>query len=374
MILPYRPASTFSKDLFITYLESLNVPLKNVRFDASRNDYSIEIHDLDFQAVEPLFLVIDHRYNVLNRMRSFRDYHIINEYPHKSAAFFKHVIETKLVSKTLSLQISSNGVYYLTNSACNHIQLRAGKINNTVLWISRRFRPIAISNLGHYSILRDRHGFYLINNLNEHLIKLDRLNPAEPYIFIFNETDKNFGVIDQYGEFTYMSVSGQPLIKLRLFIDSFLDVKQVVESRLIITDSAIYSFTGEKITSGAGQYVFHHYKSNQVVRENLFTQKIEIVESERVIHQFDIYADRLINRVIRLDALLVINYEDDLLHIIHIPSRQEFSLFTQEKIRSIGYQSPLLYVLLVNNTLQIIELNPDILTSGARTPHLRDNS
>lgn len=355
---PYRPSSKFSLDIFLSYLNRLKI--SNYQLSESEKSYIILLDKMGIKKLAKLFEAIDYRYSFLDKLRSSRDYEIVLSYENaiKNFTLFNKVEQFQLKSQDTWFAMSSNGPYYLTNHSLGLIDLTNKETPLNPIWNSSRYRFLSISNTGLYSIIKSKSKYLICENKTRKLSTIDSLSVDKNYVFIFNNTDKNFASLDQDGQFTYFSITNQPLIKIKLDIDSYLSIKHIFESRHIITDEAIYNFSGDKVHSGSDKYVFHYYDNEIMVRENLFSQKLEVVLKNKQISKFDIYYDRLIYRIrIINNRILLVVYEDELIEFINIYTNEKLAVFTPEKIMAISCFENYLMILLSSNILQIVELN-----------------
>jgi hypothetical protein len=149
----------------------------------------------------------------------------------------------------------------------------------------------------------------------------------------------------------------QPLIKLKLHLDSYLDLKSIYLSKYIVTDQAIYNFSGDAVYNSHQKYVFHYIDDRMLVRENFFTQKIELVDiKSNKLTSYNSYNDRLILRVHVSTNYIIVNYEDELLQFIRRRDGESFSTFTKHRIRAMGVDDNMVILSLIDNTVQVIEL------------------
>lgn len=324
--------------------------------ETEEDEHHVEVHYAPSDSIGALRKILSGQLQLLNKLRTIKDYQTILNYPQQHNAFFLKVYETHLPPQLTNIVLAKNGKQLVSNERTFRISL-SHTIKVQQEWVSGSFRTIQLSNNGDYAILRNKRGYYLRTNTTSTLIYLDTLDPKTLFTFIFNTGDKNFASVDNEGNFTYISIIGQPLIKLKLHIDSYLDLKMIYLSKYIITEQAIYNFSGDVIYSSHQKYVFHHIDDQVLIRENFFTQKIEVLnQSGTIVSSYNSHNDRLIHNVLLAEKYLIVNYEDELLQFINTESGESFSAFTKERVRSLGVLENQVTLLLSDNTLQIIEL------------------
>jgi hypothetical protein len=295
--------------------------------------------------------------SLLSRLRSIKDYEILMSYIDQSQCFFIGINEFSLPQKVQNILIAQKSPLMIGNEYIINVKFTNHRYNINKVRYSNSYRPLAISTFGDYAILKNRDRYWVQNNIDINRIPISFLDNDKHYTFKFNHSDRNFAVVDHEGNFTFVSVFGQPQIKLKLHLDSYLDLRSVYGSSYIITDHAIYNFSGDSLYSSHQKFVFHYLDEDILIRENFLTQQIEVVYTKSSLQEsYPMHSERLIHHIHVNDDFIVINYEDELLQFIKRASHKYFSAFTKERIRSTSLDQSKLYILLVDNTVQIIEL------------------